>query len=466
MRSLERRVLAAILIALTAGLALVGLAAVLIVSGHIEQGFDARLRSVATTLAAGADFTADGEFVATAEPAADEYRRIGSGWYWMIASRDRVLSRSRSLWTNALPTAPEAGEAAHPLVGPRGEPLRAVRIETGAGRPRTAVTVTVAGPARALSADILAMTMRLAALLVAGALLTLLLAAFALRRALVPLSRAAADVGRLGAGRLSALPPTRYREIDALIGAVNLLLDEARNTVSRSRLLAANLAHALKTPLAALRARLALVAPDDRTIAEDVARLDRQIERHLGQVRHLVSAPFLPEPVALRSVLEDVRLVVARSRPGRSVAITLEAPSDLLVSVDREALEEVFGALVDNAATWARTGVAIVALAGPDATRVTITDDGPGLPPEERIALVEAGRRLDESRPGQGLGLAVATEVLGAVGGSLSLDASAAGGLVAEVRLPHRRAPAAPGLPTAPDAGRRHGNEGANGRDA
>jgi signal transduction histidine kinase len=67
---------------------------------------------------------------------------------------------------------------------------------------------------------------------------------------------------------------------------------------------------------------------------------------------------------------------------------------------------------------------------------VTVTDDGPGLPEEERSRVVARGARLDEAAPGSGLGLAIVRDLVELYGGSLSLEEAEGGGLLARLRLP------------------------------
>ena len=293
MRSLERRLLVSVLTTVTAGFAIVGAIAVSMVSAAIEHEFDSRLRGVAAMLAASAEFTQAGDFVATRIPETAEYLRGGSGSYWMIATDERILSRSRSLRIEQLPLKPPILWDASVIEGPGGRRLRAVSIRYAAPRLPVALTITATGLQDMLDADIRDAVRRLILALGAGAVLTALATAIAVRRALRPLAETANAIPRIADGQLPALPETGYREIDALVGAVNDLLSGARAIVTRSRLASANLAHALKTPLAALRSRAALIAPDDRELAADVDRLDRQIERHLGRVPHLLAAPML-----------------------------------------------------------------------------------------------------------------------------------------------------------------------------
>ena len=101
------------------------------------------------------------------------------------------------------------------------------------------------------------------------------------------------------------------------------------------------------------------------------------------------------------------------------------------------------GNLLDNAGKWARESVSVEAILasnetgdGRSALRLWIDDDGPGLAAELREAATQRGRRLDETKPGSGLGLSIAADLAAAYGGSLRLTDSPSGGLRAELRLP------------------------------
>ncbi len=102
----------------------------------------------------------------------------------------------------------------------------------------------------------------------------------------------------------------------------------------------------------------------------------------------------------------------------------------------------MIGNLVDNAGKWARQNVTIAITAlgansqGKKFFRVVIDDDGVGLAPELREAAMRRGRRLDETRPGSGLGLSIVADLAALYGGALRLDASPAGGLRAVLELP------------------------------
>ena len=106
-------------------------------------------------------------------------------------------------------------------------------------------------------------------------------------------------------------------------------------------------------------------------------------------------------------------------------------------------LEEMTGNLIDNAAKWSAQAVKVSAapVIDPlDGARnwllITVDDDGPGLPADKRADAVKRGRRLDESKPGSGLGLSIVTETAGMYGGTVVLDDAEIGGLRVLLRLP------------------------------
>jgi signal transduction histidine kinase len=142
-------------------------------------------------------------------------------------------------------------------------------------------------------------------------------------------------------------------------------------------------------------------------------------------------------------VVDSIVRAMARIHEDRNLDIGSEVADGALFRGEKQDLEEIVGNLVDNACKWAKSEVAVtVAYARPvdeeTAGRLTLTidDDGNGLTEAERAEATRRGRRLDETRPGSGLGLSIVTELVGLYGGRFRLDRSPAGGLRAEVELP------------------------------
>ncbi len=107
-------------------------------------------------------------------------------------------------------------------------------------------------------------------------------------------------------------------------------------------------------------------------------------------------------------------------------------------AADREDMLELLGNLLDNACKWARSRVRLSVKDG-EAFCLIVEDDGPGCPPEQRARLAQRGSRLDESREGHGLGLAVVRDIVDHYHGTLRVDESPElGGLRATVSFPRR----------------------------
>src|SRR5207237_10536501 len=107
---------------------------------------------------------------------------------------------------------------------------------------------------------------------------------------------------------------------------------------------------------------------------------------------------------------------------------------------ERQDLEEMAGNLVDNACKWADSWVFIevrVQDADPGPMlHIIVDDDGRGLSAAERAQVSRRGQRLDESKPGSGLGLSIVVDLAALYGGSLTLGTASIGGLRAELVLP------------------------------
>jgi signal transduction histidine kinase len=103
-------------------------------------------------------------------------------------------------------------------------------------------------------------------------------------------------------------------------------------------------------------------------------------------------------------------------------------------------LEEMAGNLLDNACKWAQSRVTVEVIPEMSDTkpsfRIIVDDDGPGLTAEQREQVARRGRRLDETKPGSGLGLSIVVELAGLYGGQLTLGSAPIGGLRAELVLP------------------------------
>ncbi len=121
---------------------------------------------------------------------------------------------------------------------------------------------------------------------------------------------------------------------------------------------------------------------------------------------------------------------------GPHLQVSWSAPPGLRLPWDREDLLEMLGNLLDNACKWADSEVRLTVAQGEGMVRLKVDDDGPGILPDQRQAVLERGTRLDEQVSGHGLGLGIARDIAEACGGRLSLEDSPLGGLRVSVELP------------------------------
>lgn len=266
-----------------------------------------------------------------------------------------------------------------------------------------------------------------------GALAVLLLAAqtLILRWGLRPLRTAAADIQAIQAGTREHLDGPYPAEITPLTDGVNALLTHERAQLARHRAALADLAHSLKTPLAVLRNQTGGAETQDA-----IARLDEivshQLRRAAAAGRRTFSAPVEVGPLA-----ERVLGALAKVYADRALTVRCENPHEIRYPADPGDLLEVLGNLLDNAHKWARSAVRVTLAPGANAGLcIVVEDDGPGIAPARSEALRERGRRGDERLPGQGLGLAVATDIVAAYHGTLTIERSPLGGARVVVDLP------------------------------
>jgi signal transduction histidine kinase len=130
-------------------------------------------------------------------------------------------------------------------------------------------------------------------------------------------------------------------------------------------------------------------------------------------------------------------VMLERVFQSKDVEIDWRAPDDLAFLGERQDLQEILGNLMENACKWSRRRVRVSA--GPSGLGqmiAVVEDDGPGLPEDQREAVLKRGTRLDEDAPGSGLGLSIVDDLTRAYGGRLTLGASDLGGLKAVLELP------------------------------
>jgi signal transduction histidine kinase len=178
-------------------------------------------------------------------------------------------------------------------------------------------------------------------------------------------------------------------------------------------------------------------------VSEQAMIMRDQVSYYLDRARAAVRVGAIGNMAEVAPVTAGLVRTFEKIYRDRGITFSAQIPDNIRFRGERQDLEEMIGNLVDNAGKWARQNVtiSIAPIATTDQRgkkffRVVIDDDGVGLAPELREAAMRRGRRLDETRPGSGLGLSIVVDLAALYGGALRLDASPAGGLRAELELP------------------------------
>jgi signal transduction histidine kinase len=269
----------------------------------------------------------------------------------------------------------------------------------------------------------------------------LVITMFQVRFGLAPLKRISEALAAIRAGTAERLEGRFPVEIAPLARETNALIDANREIVERARTHVGNLAHALKTPLSVVVNEAA--GRDDPLavkVTEQAHIMRDQIARHLERARLAAGLKVVASVTSVVPVVAALTRTMEKIHQGRGIAIDLDAPADVRFRGERQDLEEMVGNLVDNACKWAQMRVSVEVVAerrdGIAAVRIIIDDDGPGLGPAQRDQVARRGRRLDETKPGSGLGLSIVLELATLYGGNLQLGNAPIGGLRAELVLP------------------------------
>jgi two-component system osmolarity sensor histidine kinase EnvZ len=267
------------------------------------------------------------------------------------------------------------------------------------------------------------------------AALVFAIAALFMRNQVRAIRRLAAAAEAFGLGRdADLIKPEGALEVRRAATAFNRMQERIRRFLAQRTEMLAGVSHDLRTPLTRLRLTLAMLPKRDdlrEDIAEmtaDVAEMERMIGAYLAFARG--EGTEQAEPVDLSALLEDV---AARARRG-GADITLDVPAELTLPLRADATRRAITNLVDNARRHARH---VVLAAGPQGQRgvqVTVDDDGPGIPPEQRESVFRAFE--SGAIDGTGLGLTIARDIVRAHGGDIVLEDSPMGGLRARIRLP------------------------------
>lgn len=428
-------------------------AAIILISLYrqaVERNFDARLNVYLTSLVAS---TTQGGATAPKQPTNLGEPVFGipfSGWYWQIkplngATRpefvsDSLLDQQLKLPSqNNVPPDSSLTRRAY-AAGPEQQRLRIVEREIKlAGPLSTPYSYAVAGDANEIERDLAEFTTMLIAAL--GALGLGLVAAtfFQVRFGLSPLRAMRQNLAQIRSGEAERLEGEQPEEIRPLQQELNALIQSNREIVDRARTHVGNLAHALKTPLSVISNEARTHAgPLSSKIIEQAEIMRTQITHHLDRARVAARLGAIGDVTDVDRVLHALKRTLDRIYAERGIDVEIASMPGLKFQGEKQDFEEMVGNLLDNACKWARSRVRASAEREDGTARfaVIVDDDGPGLTEEDRAKIGRRGQRLDETKPGSGLGLSIVADLAHLYKGRFDLEASPEGGLRARLELP------------------------------
>ncbi len=269
-------------------------------------------------------------------------------------------------------------------------------------------------------------------------LVALLAQYFIMRWGLRPLDLLASDLKRIEEGKTDRLDGRYPVEVQDVTQGLNRLLETERRQRERYRNTLGDLAHSLKTPLAVIRG--AGREPQDEEayrhqVEEQALRMQQIVQYQLARAVKS-QGQNLAQAIPVQPVVKRLLAVMAKVYADTPREIDLQLEPGIGFSGDERDLMELLGNLLDNAYKYGFRQVSVVGRLEGDQLILEISDDGGGVAPEQRQVILQRGARLDTQTPGQGIGLAVAVDIISSYDGALEVEESHWQGACFRLTLP------------------------------
>ncbi len=412
-----------------------------------EQAQEDILDGMLMMLIAEAEPNSRGELEMPIDLREPRFGNLGSGLYGaLVDNSDTSVWTSQSSLGLNVPYGPSPDPGANLFSRLRledGTPLMslslAVQWELNDGELKP-YTFNVAQSLDSFNAQVASFRRQLFTWFAAVAVIMLTSISFVMRGLLKPLRQVESEISEVEEGKRQVLSDDYPTELTSVARNMNILIGSERARSERYRNTLDNLAHSLKTPLAAIRAVLSEQPANDMS-----ERVETQIERMNDIVRYQLRKPATihTETVGVVSLPvsdEVTRLVEGLSKVYRdkSPEFELDVTEGMRFHGETGDFLEVAGNLLDNACKWCRQRVKLTIhplRKDGGGMRLTVEDDGPGIPQQAADALLQRGTRLDESAPGHGIGLAVVKDIAASYGGDVTIADSDLGGAAITVTI-------------------------------
>ncbi|MCK5188844.1 MAG: GHKL domain-containing protein, partial [Methylococcales bacterium] len=393
------------------------------------------------------------------QPSDPRYHLPGSGWYWEIRQAGTVQAHSKSLGNKSLSIVPEYKKERlseiknnrlvlaelhesgslqiQQFTGPDRKLLQGQLLEINLPQTDKAFLYVVTGPISEIEHDVQQFIFQVAIgflLLFLGLLIAI---KTQVRISLRPLRAMQNAINDIHQGKIKKLPNDFPDEVQVVVNELNALLDHTDNLLTRSRLSLGNLAHGIKNPLTVIRNEAKQVFGESSEVILDQTRvISANLDHQLAQARTAATVDLLGSRSNVEEIVEGIRFVLERLYQDSNINIHTSDLKDRWFRGEEQDLEEMVGNLMDNACKWTIDQIWVHAEKDGNRLRLIIEDNGPGIPKNKMSAVFQRGLKLDETIPGQGLGLHIVDDIVKLYDGSLILERSSHGGLCAILELP------------------------------
>lgn len=369
------------------------------------------------------------------------FNQVLSGYYWQVQIDDDDPIQSPSFWATPLklerPSTAGQIEFVDVEMG-SGDAVAVAHwiVTTGEADTRQEVFLAVAIDRADLDVSASKFSTNTAIwFAILGAFL-LIASWFQVRLGLKPLEKIRSEVKRVGRSSTDRLSEDYPSEVLPLANEVNQLLDTNAQTLERVRSGAGNLAHGLKTPLTVMRGVERKVRSNGEAgladeLGIEIASIEHIVERELARSR---DSHQVLHKCDLTPIVERLQRVLSLQPDMEYIAWTIAIPDTLQAPFDAYDLTELLGNLLDNAMKWTQGQIHIRAGEDGENAFLVVEDDGPGIPDVVHDAALERGMRLNDDKPGVGLGLSIVQDMATAHSCEFTLGRGSLGGLEATLR--------------------------------
>ena len=288
------------------------------------------------------------------------------------------------------------------------------------------------------------------------AVLLLVLQVLLLRWGLSPLRRLAIDLKSIESGNSEQLDEDYPKELQAVTQNLNLLIQSERKQQLRYRETLGDLAHSLKTPLAVVAGAVQNLSiqptengrdetsVDVQAVQEQLERMNQIIGYQLQRAVKTNGGSSLTRRVELKICIEKIVRALEKVYAAKSMSVTANLDAGVFFLGDERDLMEVLGNVLDNAFKYGAHELQITASVNRSPApqlSIKVEDDGPGIGKDHQEFVLQRGARLDTLAQGQGIGLAVVTDIMSSYGGQIAVVDSALGGACVELVFTNFQSP-------------------------